>query len=199
MNLNISQQIAEIVAQEIAVTSLPKGKELIEVTGELQRLTGKYNGCSTTFYYQEYEIQVGKSWWLHAIAQTLEKLRPLSLSVAPELVAELPAGEGNTVLVSRYSACAGEELLHVYSFESAFNDEAAQRFRSEMQTLADLGLVHTYIRGGAYWMVGSKTGTIVLKEWHTLESGTPQQGVEMLRSIELTISWQQHLSSKLHP
>lgn len=197
-NFKIPQQIAERVAHVLAIKNMPKDYDFLEVINELQHLTGIFDGCSNTFYYQEYEIMVGKVLWVQNIAQTLTKMRNLSLSIMPELVSEFPVNEGCSVLVSRYSACAGEELLHLNKLETAFDENAVQRFRYEIQTLADNRLVHSYIRGGVYWLVCNKTGTIVLTNWHTLENADPIECAYMLQTIEHVFNWQLFLSPKLN-
>ncbi len=195
-NFNISQQIAERVARVLTSNSLRNGADYLEIIEILKGLSGKFDGWATTFYYHEYMIQVGNSWWLNGIAQTLEKLRPFSLSVAPELVTQFSVDNDKTVLVARYTACANEQLIRVDSFETAFNEGAIKIFQNEMKSLADRGFVHTYIRGGLYWMVGNKTGTIVLTAWHSLEEGSPHDCAYMLRTIDHVFQWQEFLNSK---
>ncbi len=84
------------------------------------------------------------------------------------------------------------------AYKTAFNENTILRFRNEIQTLANPELVYTYIRGEVYWLVGSKTVTIVLTDWHTLEKADPERCAEMLQAAEHVIYWQQYLSSKLH-
>ncbi len=192
----IPAQLAELVTGACAKGQRTGGLEILDVLDALTAVPGIRSHHRPVFHYNEYELWAGPLRDIDYLERCLTRVRPLALRVAPEWVTVIPVGADKGVLLLRYPACAGEQLLRVDELEGAFDEQAARRFRHELQTLADHGLVHTYTRGGAHWMVGSETGTIVLDSWHALQSGSPSDRVEMLRSVDHALQWQRDLPTR---
>ncbi|MBK7536267.1 MAG: hypothetical protein IPI49_13030 [Myxococcales bacterium] len=100
------------------------------------------------------------------------------------LVRTYDAGHDTTVLLLRYPACPDEELFPFDSTSIVPSQEAQDRFRQDLQVLAEHGLVHPFARGTAHWLISSKTGTLLLDSWYCLRRGEPEEAQDLLRRVD---------------
>jgi hypothetical protein len=117
-------------------------------------------------------------------AEDLAWLRSLGIASAPEVAALIPVGHGY-VIVRRYWACPGEQLLPVPWTNVVFREAARKRLRRDMEVLVEHGKIHPYAgRGFSHWSVGQASGTIVLDNWYMLRPYSPYEREAFLESID---------------
>ncbi len=183
--VDIPRLVVDIVARVGAST--PPAHYLTAVMDELVAMPNAEREPDTLVVRSsEYEIRVGRLGFLQLIMENLATLRSYSLTVAPEVVGCIPLHEENRdgILVLRYAACRGERLRRAHTTSEPFNEAARQRFRHEMQVLADHGKIHPYARGLMHWLVSSETGTLLLAEWVVVRDAEADERRELLEIVD---------------
>src|SRR5262245_5807663 len=92
---------------------LATGQErpLFAISAALRALPDMETRDGVEFRCREYEVTTGLKLHLGELAGTLGELGGLELGAAPVVVADLPVGAHEMVLVTRYWACPGERLI----------------------------------------------------------------------------------------
>ncbi|MGC4067404.1 MAG: hypothetical protein QM784_22715 [Polyangiaceae bacterium] len=133
---------------------------------------------------RDYVIQRAFGAKLPLLVDALTRMRAWNIAAAPEPVALIPTREGH-VSVSRYWACAGERLLPVYGSDIRLAPEACARFRQEMQLLAERDMLDPYSgRGHNAWLVGERSGIIVLTHWAAFLPLLERQKEKLLERLD---------------
>jgi hypothetical protein len=162
MSLDVDRIRAAVAAAKGA------SDELTAIVEGLSQIATVSPHSPIVFDHEELEIQIGMRGRWAWLIERLEQIEPLKLGVAP-IVAAVFSTDESDVLVLRYWAVPGEQRL---AFDRAYEPTgpAQGRFRHDLMKLAKAGWIHAYAqRGTLYHQVGSKTGTIVLREWRALE------------------------------
>lgn len=137
------------------------------------------------FRSENYEIHVGLTHNLEKVAKNLSDVKSMKLSVAPEVVAHLPYGDGEGVLITRYAAIDGERLTPVRPGQTAVPAAARERFQKDLAALGARGLVHPYAsRGFAHWLASSESKTLVLDNWSVLRGADASEASEHLGKVD---------------
>jgi uncharacterized protein len=157
---------------------------MAEVLSLLRSLPGIEPLEGLAFRHNEFEIQVGLVTGSKNTLDALALAAQFSLSAAPALVEYVSIDGREGVLIVRYAACPGERFVRVETTTGPFREAASRRFRAEMKTLIDHGLVHPFVRGPHHWLVSSETGTLVLDSWYALRKCEPEEGAEMLAKVD---------------
>lgn len=188
--MNIECDIPRLVADAVATikTTVPSPQQLEAMAAALVALPGSIAVRTLVVRCSEYEISIGRLSYHAKAAAVLAFVRRLELTSAPEFVACLPLSdeENHGVLVVRYAACPGEQLLPAEETKGPFREKAAHRFVAEMELLASHGKVHPYARGEFHWLVSSKTGTLLMEAWSVLrDAGETEckQVIEVVKGI----------------
>jgi hypothetical protein len=100
------------------------------------------------------------------------------------VVRVIPLVGNLVVLILRYPACPGEDLLPYETYPHNAPPEARERVRRDVRTLAERGYAHPFSRGPAHWLVSSKTGTIVFDSWYCLREVSPQESEYLLGRVD---------------
>jgi uncharacterized protein len=183
LTIDITNRVAEIVSRIGSTSKAPGGERFLEVIDAVKQLP-EVTGESPEFLAHEFELWIGRSAYAKARLDAFVTLAPFALSSAPSLVTCIPIGDTHCVVISRYAACPGERLVRVETTSEPFREAASRRFRADMQTLIDHGLVHPFVRGPHHWLVSSETGTLVLDSWYALRACDPEEGAEMLAKVD---------------
>ena len=133
--------------------------------------------------YNEYEIGISLGEQVREELEILAWARPLDIAAAPEVAAVFPTTDGN-VLVRRYWGCPDEQLLPVESTEVTFRAAARDRFRRDLEVLAEHGRVHPYVRSYHHWYVGETSGCIVLNSWAAVAPAEPGEAASLLAVVD---------------
>lgn len=124
----------------------------------------------------EYVVHVGREDACRMLAETLDALAPLDLSIAPVVAGSATDAHGAAALLTRYRACPGETLIPIDS-ERPFvpaPEAAALRFREDFYGLLDAGYdLEWALDGFLYLLRGSRTHTIVVNIWDAIEPLDP--------------------------
>lgn len=138
----------------------------------------------------EYEITIGMLAAQEDFVASLERLRPLGLACAPEVVAVIPIEDTGprSVLITRWPACPGERLLDMSERSGPASRDACDRLREDMKILAQNGLFHPYLEGDAMFHISSETRTIVVRSWECVERGWKSEIAEMFENLESNIA-----------
>ncbi|MCB9545805.1 MAG: hypothetical protein H6706_08065 [Myxococcales bacterium] len=180
----LPDRIRAAVEGAVAGSRRPATEAFIDVLEALGALPGAEDAGWGTHRHLEYETWVGAPEVARRRVHALALVAPLRLALAPVVVGELPAGDGSVVLVTRYAACPGERLRPVLAADVPIGEAAMQRFRREINKMAERGLVHAFTRGAVHWRVSSETGTLVLDAWQALQPGTPAACEEMRQQVD---------------
>jgi uncharacterized protein len=188
-DLNICDEIHRIVKHVNDTSTSPDNRRFHEVLALLRTLPGIESLEGIDFRYNEFEIRVGNAGRIKAAVAALEPAATFALSIAPAVVEVIPIDAFDGVLITRYAACPGERLARIETTTGPLRDAAGARFRADMQTLVDHGLVHPYARGSYHWLISSETGTLVLDSWEALRPCTAAEGLEMMAKIDNLLAW----------
>jgi len=182
--INVPKEVNQIVSRVNGTSTAASDNRLHEILALLRELPEIEAVETLAFRYKEFEIRVGLLSGLKSHLDALRLAAPLCLSAAPSLVEYIPIDEREGVLIVRYAACPGERLTRVETTTEPFREVASRRFRADMQTLIEHGLVHPFVRGPHHWLISSETGTLVLDSWYALRACDPEEGAEMLAKID---------------
>jgi hypothetical protein len=153
-----------------AVVASAKGTsdELMAIVAGLIPLATQSSYSKVEFDNEDLHIQIGMRGQFARMVDRLNQIESLKLGIAP-IVAAVFSTDDSDVLVLKYWAIPGEQRLAIDRAHQP--DEAARhRYRDEMLKLAHAGWMHEYgLRGSQTSRIGSRTGTIVLEDWDTLE------------------------------
>ena len=130
-----------------------------------------------------YVVRIDFSNRVEDFRECLERVGPLGLSIAPELVA-LYETSHYAALVSRYSAVPGESLRPVDQ-DDRLTPAVKQRFRDDVARLFDAGLNHPFAaRGWQCWLLSELTHTVVMGGWHALRFEPPRNADRELAQLD---------------
>jgi uncharacterized protein len=183
-NFNVTERVTEIVLHVGAVSTATDNKQFLEVIEAVKAIPEFVSIDGREFRYNEFEIWIGQLAHAKEKIDALDALASFDLSAAPSFVSSIPIGSSHCAIVSRYAACPGERLARVETTTGPFREAASRRFRAEMQTLIDHGLVHPFVRGPYHWLVSSETGTLVLDSWYALRECDREEGVQMMEKVD---------------
>jgi hypothetical protein len=183
-NFNVTERVTEIVLHVGAVSTATDNKQFLEVIEAVKAIPEFVSIDGREFRYNEFEIWIGQLAHSKEKIDALDALASFDLSAAPSFVSSIPIGSSHCAIVSRYAACPGERLARVETTTGPFREAASRRFRAEMQTLIDHGLVHPFVRGPYHWLVSSETGTLVLDSWYALRECDREEGVQMMEKVD---------------
>jgi len=138
----------------------------------------------------ERRIRFTMTSYLNKEKENLDLIADLNLSIAPVFEALIPAGiDGRmSILITRYTACTGEQLRWSEDRRPDVPPERFDLFYSEVERLAELQLVHPYIRGWYHALVGSASGTVVMDDWLAARTGSTREIEDMLNSAREMIA-----------
>jgi hypothetical protein len=157
-------------------------RELVARSGDLHSVV---QGLKELPGVAEHRFRTGRLEDLERERDLLSSVRDLGLTIAPEVVALVPVGDKNGVLITRYPVCPGEELIPAARTTGPFKAEAAERLRRDAGKLVENGFAHLGTRGLNHWLVSSRTGAIVLERWSSLQpNAAPGERRSMLKHIE---------------
>jgi uncharacterized protein len=199
VDLNIRNEIHRIVKYVKSTSVCPDGSKFHEVLASLRDVTGIESLKGLAFRYDEFAIRVGSSQSMEAIAASLAQVAAFALSIAPSVVEIVPLDAFDSVLVTRYAACAGERLAGIETTAAPFREAASERFRADMQKLVDHGLVHPYARGEFHWLISSETGTLVLDSWEALRECSAAEGRELMGNVDRILASRRQASPSAKP
>lgn len=139
--------------------------------------------------FRDHEVTAEVGSGLTAKIDALRAAREWNLAIAPEIVDVHTLEDGKRVLVTRWTAVAGEELSPLLKTQGPLRAAAVARLRQDARTLLEHGLVHLATRGGLHWLIGKESGTIVLDHWGSVRKLDPGEGEdeEMMKAIEAVI------------
>jgi hypothetical protein len=154
--------------------------DVVKAMPEVRRID-----LSHEFHYREFELRVSGSERLRRDAEKLTRFQDLSLTSLPEFVSLTELSPTQGLLLVRYRACAGEDLLPVRHREVVFTEGAKQAFRRDAQVLFERGLFHPYAaRGFEHWWTSSESGTIVMDAWTNVGQFRGRDGERALERID---------------
>jgi hypothetical protein len=185
-----AQSLEEIltVVRAAANAPLQAKAKLLDVDNALQKTSGLQHPRPLLHRWHGVQVELGLAGTLALDEAALQKLGPLGLSIAPELVERIPIGSSEVALVTRYRACERGELMAADALPGPFADAAVGALLADVTKLLAAGLTHAWAhRGLSYWLVASDTKAIVLDGWsealEPLEGADPERA---LAKIEVT-------------
>lgn len=102
----------------------------------------------------------------------LERIAPLGLACAPEVLGVVPGVEA--ALLTRYPAADGEDLVRVTDDRSPVQAASRERLRQDLVALQGAGLCHPYAhRGVTHWLRSRTSGVLLLDAWQAARPWTP--------------------------
>jgi hypothetical protein len=138
---------------------------------EMSTLLGPGERSDCDHRYRDYLVCVAGG--LTELEARLRAMRSLDIAAAPEPLVLFPT-EAPLVLLARYWACPGEQLVDAESDSERIPAEAAARFRRDMHALAAHDLLHPYAGRGFYsWRISEQSRTVVLLHWIAQLDCTP--------------------------
>jgi hypothetical protein len=185
--MNVADTISEIVRR---ASTEPEDERTHEVLKGIRALPGieELSG-PLTFRTGPFEIQVGMTQHLEKAVNSLNEVRPLKLSIAPEVVSHLPFSDNESVLVTRYPAVEGEKLVALKPGQGVVSDGTRARVRADFEKLAANGMVHGYAsRGFAHWLSTADKKTVVLDGWTSLRPAGVPESAQHLEQIDGLLS-----------
>jgi uncharacterized protein len=177
-------RVAALISDVTKTSTAPPDKHFLEVLEKLGAIAGIEPHTEPEFRFNEFEVSVGMAGSRRGTRNMLESIASMSLSIAPSVVAYIPFGDDDAVLITRYAACPGERLARIETTTGPLQEAAGARFRADMQKLVDRGLVHPYVRGPYHWLISSETGTLVLDSWYALRECSEAEGIEMMGKVD---------------
>lgn len=182
--MNVVEQIEEIVAREMRSDAPHVDARIDDAVDKLMSAAiGPGIGDILERRYRDYVVLSGLGSKLPRLADDLRQMRSWEIAASPEPLALLPTTEGY-VLVGRYWACPDEHLLEIDK-TMLLRPGPAARFRRDMHVLAEHGKLHPYAGRGYYnWLVGERSGTIVLSAWGALRPLLDSERDDLLASLD---------------
>ena len=177
----------DTLSQVEAIVDGARGKpdELALIRAGIAAMPG-HDAGDGTHWDHEVAIGVGMGRRFDHELEALGRIRELELSVAPH-VAGMFTTDRSQVIVRRYWACKGERLLKANEEPVKLSAPASGKFREDLVRLADAGFMHAAaFRGMTYWLVGERTGTIVLDGWAALQPLRDREA--MFEAIDASLS-----------
>lgn len=181
--MSVADTVSEIVRRVSA--EAPEDERIHAVLREIRALPNieELDG-PLAFRSGDVEIQVGLIANLEKAKKSLDEVRSLKLSIAPEVVAHLPFSGAESVLVTRYAACEGERLLPVRPSapgQGSISEASRERAKKDLLRLSERGLIHPWAaRGFAPWLVSSESKTLVLSGWTELRPADADERASQL-------------------
>ena len=116
------------------------------------------------------------------------RVAPLELSIAP-VVVDTHLNDVDMVMLTRYPACTGEDVVPVEGHPGPFTNEIRARFRADIERLYGAGFAHPWsTRGLDYWYCGARSRTLVLGGWRALAEAERGDLAEDVEDIDLLLS-----------
>lgn len=187
-----SQLIDTTVTQALRDSRLPAAQQHQDVLAALRRLPGLrvdelHASQPWSLLFRDCELWLGCERSTESHRRALQAVAPLGLHSAPEIAGELAAGEGYRLLILRYPACPGEDLLTYEEAEVPISEASERALLADFRTLDEHGLVHYYSRGPFYWRISSRTGTVVLTEWECVRSASLTENASLAQRIPFSV------------
>ena len=139
---------------------------------------------SSTIRVVDHVVRIDYDYRVEYFQWALERVCPLGLSIAPELIATYVSSD-RAVAVARYNAVPGESLIPVLEYDGPIPDEAKQRFRDDIVRLFDAGLNHpSTTRDPTHWLISEHTRTLVMENWDAFEDKPPRNLEDKLENLD---------------
>jgi hypothetical protein len=185
--MNVAQTVQKIVE---GAKNAPAEERTHEVLKGIRALPGiEELPGPLAFRSGHHEIHVGLTANLAKTANSLNELKALKLSVAPEVLADLPFSDHESVLVTRYGAAPDASLTPLKETDTGVGEAARARAKSDLEKLAGHGLIHGYAgRGFAHWLKSADKNTLVLGNWSALREANSEEQKESLERIDQLLS-----------
>ena len=180
--MNVVEEVKKIVSQ-VTSAAHPTESETLRVGQAIAAFPGVDARDLLRSRYNEYEIGISLGDRVREELEILAWARRFDIAAAPEVAAVFPTSDGN-VLVRRYWACPDEQLLPVKSTEVTFRASARDRFRRDLEVLAEHDRVHPYVRSYHHWYVGETSGCIVLNSWAAVTAAEPGEAASLLAVVD---------------
>jgi hypothetical protein len=173
--------------KRVAKEPLRSKAKLLDADNALLAIAGLEHPRRLLHRLNGYEITVGLTDTLVLDLRALRTVAPLGLGVAPELVERIELSDAETVLVTRYRACATGRL--VPAEDAALSPAAVDRALGDLKKLHAAGFNHVWAKKGlGCWLVASDTGTLLLGQWgEALQELNPADSDSALAKIEQTL------------
>lgn len=163
----------------LVLSKATKDKGFKELSNVLFEFKGFYFDLILDAYAEEY-------------AEKLKRVNELGLESAPILIDYKKISDFEALIITYYPGCEEQSPIPYYVAKHRVSDDIKLQFISEMKTLADNDLVHTYVSHlTRNLFINPTTNKLLLKRWDLLkEVSSPFERENTLRAIRLALRTQ---------